>query len=546
MDRTQKRILWLLLAIGAIYFVAFIFPNATGAKTYSMVSVFSPDEHIQYPTPLYMLSGGSLRHALHKFILYGDYSYGFPFYGSSALVLLPLKLMNALNSQNVQLALLLLRQLISVLPMILAILLMVYTQTKFRSSLTSIVTFIFLLLIAAVVENDLWWHADSLTVLFVVLVFFFLDRDELKFGINFQLAAVACGLATGTKVLGLFFFLTIPVYILIGIQQKRISWKRAFPVALVFVAVLVLVIVASDPFLLISSERQQMLLLIGHIKNTMTQGYTLYYVKDSFTWLRVLAGLAWPPFLIFILLVLLLGIWKSSKPVLHILILCWTIPFSFYILYFVSAQLPHYFLPILIPLFSCVATAFEVKPASWLSQKFINSFLKSWGNKLWLAIVVLIVGYQAVNYLLADIKLYQNDLTREQTNTAIQFYNTLDEQYLHVLPLNQTYVIFDDVRMYFPDSASSHVISFYVTTNYATVQKYKPDIILLWQQRISDYTQPGASANAINKNAFQAVHQFFSDASKGQLTGFHLIYRNGTGLAFVSDALYQKYFQSPQ
>ena len=32
-----------------------------------------------------------------------------------------------------------------------------------------------------------------------------------------------------------------------------------------------------------------------------------------------------PPFLIFILLVLLLGIWKSSKPVLHILILCWTL-----------------------------------------------------------------------------------------------------------------------------------------------------------------------------------------------------------------------------
>jgi hypothetical protein len=180
-----------------------------------------------------------------------------------------------------------------------------------------------------------------------------------------------------------------------------------------------------------------------------------------------------------------------------------------------------------------------------LSQKSINSFLTTWGNKLWLAIVVLIVGYQAVNYLLADIKLYQNDLTREQTNTAIQFYNTLDEQYLHVLPLNQTSVIFDDVRMYFPDSASSHVISFYVTTNYATVQKYKPDIILLWQQRISDYTQPGASANAINKNAFKAVHQFFSDASKGQLTGFHLIYRNNKGLAFVSDALYQKYFQSP-
>ncbi len=141
MDRTQKQILWLLIAIGAIYFIAFIFPNSTGAKTYSMISLFSPDEHIQYPTPLFMLSGGNLKDALHKFILYGDYSYGFPFYGGSALVLLPLKLTNALNSQNVQLAMLLLRQFISVLPMLLAILLMVYTQTKFRSYLTSIVTF---------------------------------------------------------------------------------------------------------------------------------------------------------------------------------------------------------------------------------------------------------------------------------------------------------------------------------------------------------------------------------------------------------------------
>ncbi len=344
---------------------------------------------------------------------------------------------------------------------------------------------------------------------------------------------------------GIILLLTILVYILIGIQQKRISWKQALPAALVFVTLLVLVIVASDPFLLISSEREQMLRLIGHIKNTMTQGYTLYYVREAFTWLWVLADLAWPPFLIFIVLVLLLGIWKSYKPVLHILILCWIIPFSFYIFYFLSAQLPHYFLPILIPLFSCVATAFEIKPASWLPPQKSSSFLTTWGNKLWLAIAILVVGYQAVSYLSADIKLYQADLTREQTNTAIQFYNTLDEQYLHVLPLNQTYVIFRDVRMYFPDSASSHVISFYVTTNYATVQKYKPDIILLWQQRISDYTQQGASANAINKNAFQAVHQFFTDASKGQLAGFHLIYRNGTGLAFVSDALYQKYFNSP-
>ncbi len=223
MDRTQKRILWLLIAIGAIYFVAFIFPNATGAKTYSMISLFQPDEHAQYPALLFMLNGSSLKQTILNFILYRYYYYGFPFFASSALVLLPLKLANALNGQNVQLAMLLLRQLINVLPMTLAILLMVYSQTKFRSYLASIATFIFLLLIAAVVENNLWWHADSLTVLFVVLVFFFLDRDQLKFGINFRLAAVACGLAIGTKVLGFFFFITIS-----GLYSDRHPAKTNF------------------------------------------------------------------------------------------------------------------------------------------------------------------------------------------------------------------------------------------------------------------------------------------------------------------------------
>ncbi len=510
-----------------------------------MVSIFSPDEHIQYPTMLYMLNGDSLKHTIVHFVLYQYYYYGFPFFASSALVLLPLKLTNALNSQNVQLAMLLLRQFINVLPMVLAILLMVYTQTKFRSYLTSIVTFIFLLVTAAVVEINLWWHADSLTVLFVVLVFFFLDRDELKFGVNFWLAAVACGLATATKVLGLFFFIAIPVYILIGIWQKRLLWKRAFLDAPAFVGLLAATIIVSDPFLLIPSQRARMLRFVGLTSTNMTHGYTLYYVKDAFTWIATLANITWLPFLIFIVIVLLLGIWKSSKPVLHILILCWVIPFSFYVLYDLAAQLPHYFLPIMIPLFSCVATAFEFKPASWLPEKYDASFLKKWGNQLWLVLVVLIIGVQAVNYLAADVNLYQNDLTREQTNASIRFYNTLDAQYLYVLPSNRKYVIFRDTRIYFPDSDSDRVITFYVTTNYATVRRHKPDIILLWRQRLSDYLQPGAKKNAINKNAFEAVHQFFSDANQEQLIGYHLIYRNNTGLAFVSDALYQKYFNSP-
>lgn len=115
-----------------------------------------------------------------------------------------------------------LRQL-SVLFMLIAILLLIWLWTEFKSPFRAIFLFVFLGSIPAIVKNNLWLHPDSLVTLFIVLTIVGLVKDNLQFGKWFYLAAVFCGLATGTKILGLFFLpITLPAYLGAGWMHQRI------------------------------------------------------------------------------------------------------------------------------------------------------------------------------------------------------------------------------------------------------------------------------------------------------------------------------------
>jgi preprotein translocase subunit SecB len=70
-----------------------------------------------------------------------------------------------------------------------------------------------------------------------------------------------------------------------------------------------------------------------------------------------------------------------------------------------------------------------------------------------------------------------------------------------------------------------------------------PDVLILWRQRIYDYTQQGAQENALDPVSFQDMYQFYMDASQDKLKGYHLVYQNSIGLMFVSNTLYQIFFQ---
>jgi len=373
--RPQRTSFLLLLGFGLVYFAIFIIPNAYGAGNEEILVDASADEYVTYPNVIRILTPGkTFNETRANLFLYEDYHYGYPFYALSALALLPVRLIYGAGfTEHMQLNLLILRQVISLLPMVIAAGVLVYLQTRFLSPWKSLVLFIFLLTIRGVVRNNIWWwHPDALAVLFVTLTIFFLDRDRLRFGRNFYLAAAACGMATAIKLLGAFFFLTIPVVVILGILQRKITIPKAALVSTLFVLVMAAVVVFSNPFLFSDEQRARMVEIQAQKAEELSQGYQhddpLYYSKGPQWWAPTIEKwYASPAFLLFLSASLLAGCFWGDRRFLSLLILTWVLPYSVYLLYFVAVKPDHYWLPVFLPLFSCVLTGVDLLFA-WLSS----------------------------------------------------------------------------------------------------------------------------------------------------------------------------------
>lgn len=543
MTRTQKQILIVLLLIGLAYFLVLFWPNSQGARDPDMISVFEPDEGVQYGHPLRMLSGGStFKDSLRKFIFYQHYYYGFPFYLTSvALALLPIKLIQGL--ENTALNMLWMRQMVSVLPMILSVLILVYLQTRFKRWLTSIALFVFLLTIPAIFENSTWWHPDSLTMLFIALTFFFLDRDDLRFGANFFLAAVACGLAVATKLLGLFFFLAIPIYILIGLRQKKIALRIATRNALLFVLLMTAAFIVANPFLLESANRQFAIDIQTKQASAMSAGWNVFYDRGPLAWYPMIKeyyGNLATIFLAF--LVCALCIWKDHKRLLNILILAWAIPFLIYVMAVIVIKPHHFLIPAFLPLYSSLAGVFIVLPPPEFNWKKPRITLQQLPSLLTTLLVSLILGIQFYHNITWSIDHYWHTVNKEKENAQIQFYEQLSEQYLVHLPDDLKINVFRDARAYFPRSDQRYVIARTRPVTYEIIQKDNIDLIIMWNQRIRDYTAPGTLENAINPETMKQVIEFYGDIGNQSVDGYTMIYETECCSALIKDDLYHEYF----
>jgi hypothetical protein len=534
----KKKIVFLILAfIGVLYFVAFWFPNATGARDLNMTYIFNSDEPAQYPAVIRMLtfaSNPTLSQALYRFFAYQIYFYGFPYYLFSAvIVLLPVKLIFGLG--NLQLNMLILRQFVSVLPMIAALMLLVYLQTKFESLLKSVGLFLLLLLIPGVVFNDMWFHPESLVFLFIVLTFFFLTRDDLKFGGNFYLAALFCGLAVATKQIGLFFFLAIPLYIFLGWRRKSIDTRRAVGLAAAFVAIMVAMFVFTNPFLFWASERKLALHTQVDLHQHIASGFTILYHNSPLAWFNVVAeNYSTLPFLALAFVAAIIASIKSERRLLNGLILAWVIPFSLYIAFALVIRPKHFPMPILLPLYSAVPAYFTF----FALPRFFNplgDYLKKYGLRLLMFVTgLLVVAGQFVFSLNMDITQYVDTLNREKNNPSLNFYSALDQNDLSRLKPGRQLVVFRDVAMYVPNAANDKVYYQWGVSGYADIHKFNADLLLLSKQHLYDYTQPGQTA--VDPNFSDAVH-FYKDALAGKVQGYTLIYQNDFGMAYLSTPL---------
>lgn len=354
----MKKSIHSILLVCILFFIAASFVNWKGTQDAHMLSLLSADESIQYPYLIDMLQGGDTPfETVKNFIAYQHYFYGYPFYLSSAFTILPVRLIAGADfGSQVQLNLWLLRQIISVLPMLLTIILLVYVQTGFQSTWKTIILTITLLTIPAVTRNNLWfWHPDALTLLGIVAALYFLTKDEGKLEKNFFYAAICAGLSAGTKVIGVFLFLSVLVYLYLTYRSKKIAASTIFKKAGYFLLIFVLIFLLTNPLLLIPQTRAQILKI---------QSQQNYYVREGWTDEDVYqTGLpAWMPYfeewyanaalLIFLFVSTVYGMFVGKNTRFNRLLLAWLLPYSVYLIFFVAVKPFHYPLPVMVPLFS--------------------------------------------------------------------------------------------------------------------------------------------------------------------------------------------------
>jgi hypothetical protein len=323
---------------------------------------------------------------------------------------------------------------------------------------------------------------------------------------------------------------------LIGIISKKLTWRKAVMQGVLFVGIMAAAIVISNPFLLLSGQRVEMIKTLSRQSRSMSEGWTLAYDVGPASWFQIIKDLygQWV-FVALAFIALALGIWRGQNRIRHLLIATWALPLGLYILFTVAIKPTHFFLPVLLPIYGSLMALFEFPPFNAEKKRASISWL--WGGTI-LAIIV----YQFAINVNTDVSLFREVLTREEHEESLVFYNTLEQDYLPRIQTEDQLKVFRDVRMYFPDNPRWNVRTYW-NSKYSTVEKIKPDIIILWSQRILDYTNENALKSAVDPVAFQDTYTFFVDANNDKIRGYHIVYRDKEGLMFVTDMLYETYFK---
>ena len=512
----NKSVFRSLIFISLVVFFLYCFPNSTGSDNLAMVRIFEPDEAAVLPVLQKMVTPkDNFVDFIKGFVFYEYYFYGFPFFGLSALVLLPFQWLGQID--NTPMTMLALRQIISVLPMLVALLILVYMQDGFRTY-RSILLYVFLLSVPAVIKNGLWLHPDGMVLLLSVLVLYFLWKDERRLGKNFYIASALCGILIATKLVGAFFFLAVGVTVIWSLIEKKSTWKKAILSSAKFIFVMAFFFILSNPFLLSKWGRIEYITTAKKQASFLSEGYGVVYGKGLRSlWPILKSCYGGAIFLIATLFISIISIFNSKQPFLHTLILSWFIPLTIYVFFFTHFKY-QYWLPVAIPLYSNWILIFP--------EEFRFPFKK---QKILSLILCSIFVVQFAFFTISDVKILSSQITREENNASILFYERVKvilgektQESLHV---------YFDYRLYVPDDNAWIKETSYDLLTYFFVQEKEFDVLLLQKQRIMDYLQEGIEG--IDPKEFELSQQFYRDANEGNLKGYELIYRDETGLIFI-------------
>lgn len=527
MSKPNRLIVWLLILITLVVFGLYCIPNSRASENFAMVSMFEPDEGAIYTVvDRQTLPRGDWTVTFHHFINYAFYHYGFPFFGSGALLAFPLRWTGQFG--NTPLLMTVLRQGLNVLPSLIAFLLLVWMQDGFRTY-RSLVLYLLLIILPASLRNSLWIHPDGLVLLLAVLILFCLWKDQSRFGKHFRWAAALCGVLTATKLVGVYFFLAILVLLTQALQAKQLTLKTTFRIGLTFLTIMGLAFLFSNPFVFNYPSLRLYGFTLKREFLEITGGYGLVYE----TGLKA----AWPTMrqnfgeLAFLMAALMATIWgavKGKDKLLHQLTLTWFIPLTLLLLT-ISHFKYQYWLPVAVPVISNVILFFPKKMTrpNWQSSRTYVG-----------AVGIIIVLLQAALFVGQDVRLLNSALNRAVNNPIINFY----EQSLSELqPLDgKDLKVYYDYRLYVPDTPDWKTETSFGLLQPADIETGDYDILLLLRQRVLDYLNPDAVA--INPDQLETSRVFYQAVMDDTLPGYERLYSDETGFIFVRQLLCEQNF----
>jgi hypothetical protein len=220
--------------------------------------------------------------------------------------------------------------------------------------------------------NVKFWHADSFVVLLVVLAIYALQKDKLRFGRFFYLAAVFCGVAAILKLWGLFFGPVIAGYLLAGVYKKRLTVGKMFLSGFLFILAMLAAIFISSPPLMAPYIARVALRTWLPMQGSLLAGYgpdpTGEYNLGLTNWLKYF-GFHYMKgyFFYFSIFALITGSLWGSRVTLNRILLGWCAVTATFLAYFVALKNFQYMLPLAVPLY-CGAFLFpavtDVNPDS--------------------------------------------------------------------------------------------------------------------------------------------------------------------------------------
>jgi Dolichyl-phosphate-mannose-protein mannosyltransferase len=354
----QRKIIQFLAVIGLVYFLAFI-PSNLLRNEYGQFYLLQ-DEQVIYPDVVKAFApqvdfAATVQNMLGSW----NWAYGYPYLPISASVLIiPRLIFGEPFAEQIQLNVFLMRQFVSVLPMVLALMLAVYLVTRFKSVKFSVSLFAFLLLVPGVVKICYrFWHPDSIILFLVLLTIYFLQKDDLQFGRYFYLAAAACGLTTAIKLWGLFFFLAIAGYLIAGLIRHKISFKKFLLSGFLFILAMLGTFIITSPSMLVpyvaraaaaSWTDQQSKILLGPERMDPSG----IYQTGLMIWLKYFGQHFMKVYFFFFATIAVAAgaLWGSRKSLNRIL-LAWCLPVTLFLAYFSAMKSFQYMLPVAIPLY---------------------------------------------------------------------------------------------------------------------------------------------------------------------------------------------------